>query len=191
MFCFVWLLFVYSKTLITIKSDHKCDNSEHISAKWLSDDSIDRSDLKWWPVVEDSLKNMLSHVIRSLNRQTFKSLQSQNYVKRFYSNQEFQQKNNDDDYSANHFRFHDWDDTTRVYQEYYKRYYDDYKNKFDNSGDRQTDNDNNEWKNRKRFDKNYSFNECKYHVFTKRLIEKIGYIVSVSPIVAFVHLLWL
>ena len=123
---------------------------------------------------------MLSHVIRSVNRHAFKSLQSQNYVKRFYSNQEFNQKNNDDDYSDKYFRFHDFDDTSRVYQEYYRRYYDNFKNKFDNSGDRQTENDNNGHKNRKKFNNTnyYSFNECKYHVFTRRLIEKIGYIVS-------------
>ena len=135
---------------------------------------------------------MLSQLIRGLHRQTFKSLQTQNYVKRFYSNQELNQKTvtsedkDKDEEQLENFRFHnkDWEseDTSRVYEEYYRRYYD---TKFDNkSSGRQTDgNEDNGYKrkNNERFKSNsYSFSDCKYHLLTLRLLEKVGYIVSID-----------
>ena len=128
------------------------------------------------------MTKMLSQLIRSLNRQTFKCIQSQNYVKRFYSNQEFNQKNVNEEKDSE--KCWDWDETSRVYQEYYKRYYDNFKNKFDNNSDRQTDNNDNKYRNQKNNEKfnsnSYSFSECKYHLLTLRLLEKVGYIVSIA-----------
>ncbi|XP_054161553.1 uncharacterized protein LOC128959584 [Oppia nitens] len=143
---------------------------------------------------------MLSHLLRALNRQTFKSIQTNNYVKRFYANQDVsrqqsdadqsgQQTADDNNWSANscqqqqqkyyHFQDQDVDEYTRLYHEYYQRYYD---NKFDtksNSGSDDNKDDGNHrdgQRNEKCKSNTFSFSECKYHLMTIRLLEKIGYI---------------